>query len=410
MPYWKKSCITTFSAIDEARIKIAQYNIVLPLRVLLIVALFMAFYCITTGYVAASCECNAGGTCYDVTNDTSFDSVPWLNLSPGDTVRIHYRATPYQRNVALDDSGTIENPITICGVADPDNNRPTISGSGTGPGGDPVIYIGGTANIKIEGLILTQGRRGIESDGWPGSDNIVISNNEIFNNGDTIPVDSNHGGGHGGGILIAESSNISLSYNIVRNNFANGAGAGMWIDEASTATLDHELVYNNLSNRYGAGIGVDERYRLDPSHAVITNSTIAYNYSTQDRSSGLVFRYNWIESTARTMDMVEAEDGAPILIYEPDYDKTNVYGNIIIDAVDENDDYVSAVNIIHYGGDNNVNDSTGLCARSLGGDPACRTGTLYFFNNTVIVKDYRDTLASLDWKQTRVFEMRSTGV
>ncbi|MCP3999896.1 MAG: hypothetical protein GY727_03200, partial [Gammaproteobacteria bacterium] len=366
MSYWKISCIATLTAKAIARIKIAQNNTVPSLRALSIMALSVMFYCITTGYVAASCECNAGGTCYDVTNDTSFDSVPWLNLSPGDTIRIHYRATPYQRNVSLDDSGTFENPITICGVADPDNNRPTISGSGTGPGGNPVIYIGGTSNIQIEGLILTQGRRGIESDAWPGSDNIVISNNEIFTNGDTTPEASNHGGGiniygddihivnntvrnnfsgrsggifirgttneirgnliqnnrgyhdhggglyingssdttvagniiegnvtgpfqgggHGGGILIAESSNISLSYNTVRKNFAYAAGAGMWIDEASTATLDHELVYNNVSNRYGAGIGVDERYTLDPSHAVITNSTIAYNYSTQDRSYG----------------------------------------------------------------------------------------------------------------------------
>lgn len=36
---------------------------------------------------------------------------------------------------------------------------------------------------------------GIESDAWPGSDNIVISNNEIFTNGDSTAEAGNHGGG-----------------------------------------------------------------------------------------------------------------------------------------------------------------------------------------------------------------------
>ncbi len=308
------------------------------------------------------CECEGAGNCYNIYND--LNEVDFTNLSVGDTIRIHYNT--YTGHISLNDSGAEAHPIKICGVPGLNSARPTIQGTTTGAGGVAVIDIGDNSNIQIQGLILTNGRRGIESASWPGSDNIIISNNEIYNNGDNTPSSSNHGGGiniygdniliadnsirdnfsgrsggifingsnnelrgnliqnntgyhdhggglyingsnntivtrniiegnvtgpydgggHGGGILTAGSLNTSFSYNIVRNNFAYGAGSGMWIDEASTATIDHELVYHNVSNRYGAGIGVDERYTLDPSHVVITNSTIAYNYSIQDRSYG----------------------------------------------------------------------------------------------------------------------------
>ena len=45
--------------------------------------------------------------------------VPWESLQPGDTVRIHWRATPYAAKWVLNRAGTEAQPITVRGVPSP---------------------------------------------------------------------------------------------------------------------------------------------------------------------------------------------------------------------------------------------------------------------------------------------------
>jgi hypothetical protein len=117
--------------------------------------------CIFTGQALAECECVGNGTCYDVTDNTSFDAVPWATLESGDTVRIHYRAEPYRRIVGLRSVGTSEQPIKVCGVKGSNEELPVISAEDATPI-DGYLYDWGDGpeeNIGDFGTILI-GRSG----------------------------------------------------------------------------------------------------------------------------------------------------------------------------------------------------------------------------------------------------------
>src|SRR5690606_3569418 len=86
----------------------------------------------------------------------------------------------------------------------------------------------------------------------------------------------------------------------------------------------------------------------------------------KDRSAGLVFRYNRVEGGARSLDLVEAEESWPMVESLPEYRKTFVYGNLIINPPS------GPSYMIHYGGDNGMTHTY-------------RKGTLYFHHNTVLV-------------------------
>src|SRR5262245_58752069 len=81
----------------------------------------------------------------------SIGAVPLATLLPGDTVRIHYRSTPYKEKWVICRQGTAAQPITFTGVPGPNGELPIIEGIGatTAPGlnywreGRGVVRIGG---------------------------------------------------------------------------------------------------------------------------------------------------------------------------------------------------------------------------------------------------------------------------
>ena len=110
------------------------------------------------------------------------------------------------------------------------------------------------------------------------------------------------------------------------------------------------------------------------------NFTFQYNHlgpllptsagaNLKDRSAGTVIRYNSIERGAHLLDLVHAQESASITTTLPSYRQTFVYGNVMCDAPGPTG------TMIHYGGDD------------LGNQQDFRKGTLYFYNNTVIVQD-----------------------
>src|SRR5687767_12877763 len=59
---------------------------------------------------------------------TNVGDVPWESLAPGDTVQIHWRATPYREKWVISRAGTAAQPITVRGIPDGAGNLPVISG------------------------------------------------------------------------------------------------------------------------------------------------------------------------------------------------------------------------------------------------------------------------------------------
>ena len=331
--------------------------------------------------------------------------IPWSELGPGDTVRIHWRETPYRHKLLLSSSGSVKQPIRICGVAGNGGERPTLSGEDAetpprmgyeenyfnrnhegGFQGLGLIIISGDygakpANIIIEGLHLRDARseyRYTDSSGKRSSydrgaaciriqaaDNIVIRNNVLENCGNGI-------------FTMSQGYNeASLTRNLlIEGNYLIDNGV-------PKSYYEHGM--------YIQAIGVTYQYNhFGPNKAGSLGATL------KERVAGSVIRYNWFDSGGtRVMDLVEVEDAKGWYLEQaylqelggsaPDperlkkvreaeirYRSTHVYGNLIRHVGSK----ARATNLIHYGWDN---------------DPVlARAGTLYFFNNTISILDDRD--------------------
>lgn len=293
---------------------------------------------------------------------TDINDVPWHTLSAGDTVRIHYRSTPYRSKWVLCRQGTLASPITVSGVADGSGNLPVINGSGaTTPAPlnftneDRGIIKIGSANVPpdttpryivVENLDIRCARPGYY---YTGDDDNTY---EYRNNA--------------GPIYIEKGENITIR-NCILHDGANGIAA-MSGSIIKDLTIEGCYIYGNgLSgsitehNTYTGADGITYQYNFfGPLRSGAGGNNL------KDRSAGCVIRYNWIESGGRQLDLVDSGD--PAVYGLSSYNSTFVYGNVLVEPAGAGNSQ-----IVHYGGD------TGTTSRY-------RKGTLYFYNNTVISK------------------------
>ena len=354
---------------------------------------------------SSACIPSGHGTDYPVGPGQKYSSlsqIPWSSLRAGDTVRIFWKETPYREKILISTRGTQQQPIRICGVAGTGGERPTISGEDatTRPRlanldnyfsndhdnfqGLGLIILSGNydekpANIIIDGLHLQHARKEYSFTNTGGekrnygdgaacirlqaADNVVIRNNEIDHCGNGIFT------------MSQEYNDASLTRNIlIEGNYLHDNGQ-------SGSDRQHNL--------YIQAIGAVYQYnRFGP------NTPGSMGTNLKDRSAGTIIRYNWFEGGSRMLDLVEVEDSAPWFIEQayldslegsaPDparladvkatearYRKTYVYGNQILNIGSE-----AGSNLVHYGYDN---------------DPElARKGTLYFYNNTLVIRHDRD--------------------
>jgi hypothetical protein len=304
----------------------------------------------------------AFATTYDVGPGqpyTSIGAVPWQTLGAGDIVRIHYRATPYKEKWVICRQGTAANPIVVQGVPGPNGELPIIDGNNaTTPAGlnfwneeRGVIKIGGANSppdtmpqyIVIENLEIRSGRPPYTFTGDSGGTVSYINN--------------------AASIYVEKVKHLTIR-NCILHDSGNGLFIGPFNGETEDVLVDGNYIYNNGNidsfhehNNYTTSRGIVFQYnRFGPLRSGCEGNNI------KDRSAGTVIRYNWIEGGNRALDLV---DGADVSQF-PEYSKTYVYGNVLI----EEDDGLNS-QVVHYGGD--------------GADTnQYRKGTLYFYNNTVV--------------------------
>lgn len=332
-----------------------------------------------------ACLPSGHGTDYQVGRDSgqlpSLDLVPWENLGAGDTVRIHYSATPYRGHMLLAATGTASAPVRVCGVKGPNGERPIIDGQ------NAVARRGLNYSNSIQesrALIMID-RLGSQDWGTAYPAHIQIDGLELRAQHPSYTFTNSAGVTQGyetfgGCIWIERGKNITLADNVI-HDCSNGIfsrsldlGAG-----TSTITENLKVVGNHI---YGNGI-VGENHM----HEIYTQSvgtifefnrigpprTGSNGDALKDRSVGTVVRYNYILEGAHAIDLVEAEDYTTTALGNPAYRTSFVYGNIIT----KNGSTGSA---IHYGGDHFDSSPTGNY-----GEPFFRRGTLYFYNNTVSI-------------------------
>jgi len=307
-------------------------------------------------------------------------TVPWLSLEAGDVVNIFHRSEPYRTKLGLRAQGTAAAPVIINGVTSSACERPTISGANAVNSDDAVaaqfystefteflgtifLYRASTdpfghrpTHITIQNLRITgasiedsyTGQDGVERSFGKGAagvyavvvDDLTLENNEITGNGNGVFVNT-------------KSADETSNRIVLRRNSIYGNGT-------ADSYLEHNLY-------------IQARRSLYEGNYIGQLIEGAQGSSLKDRSSGTVVRYNRIDAAARALDLVEIEGGVDPVKNDPLYSSAWVYGNVIV--TDHSRPGTSGALLVHWGGDN---------------DPQhFRNGTLYFYNNTVIINSTR---------------------
>ncbi len=283
-------------------------------------------------------------------------NVPLESLNAGDSVRIHYRTTPYREKWVIGAKGTSSNPVVFIGVPNGSGNLPIIDGNNAVTRtalnywneDRGVIKIGGAstpstapAHIIVEKLDIRCGRPPYTFSDDGGSSQTYRDN--------------------------AASIHVEAGENItIRNCRIHDSGNGIFVTWlACEVLIEGCYIYDNgieysiyQHNTYTEAAGITYQYnRFGPLRANCGGNNL------KDRSAGTVIRYNWIEGGNRQLDLVDSDHTD--LYNRSDYDETFVYGNILYEADDDGNSQ-----IIHFGGDS--------------GDQNRYRGTLYFYHNTVV--------------------------
>lgn len=287
---------------------------------------------------------------------STLGAAPWATLAAGDTVYIHYQATPYREKLVLAVEGTAAKPIVIYGVKGPGGELPMLRGdNATTPNplnfwseGRGIIKFGGSNTpsadptyVYLENLDISGARQ----------------ENSFSDDGDAVTAY----GKNAAGIFVESGSNL-----VIRNCYLHDNGNGLFIASGASKVL----VEGNTIKDNGVEGSIYEHNSYTESNGI----TFQYNQygalcdgcpgnNLKDRSAGTVIRYNIIDGGNRQLDLVESDHEE--LYNLASYRNTFVYGNLLIER-----DGSGNRQVVHYGGDN-------------GDESMYRKGTLHFYHNTV---------------------------
>jgi hypothetical protein len=293
----------------------------------------------------------------------SIGSVPWESIGAGDTVLIHWRATPYKEKWVIAGQGTDTAPITVRGVPGPDGQLPVIDGDGATTRlaldywneNRSVIKVGGSSVppevmpqcVVIENLDVRGARppNAFTDDAGNVQTYSLNAASIHIERGEHIVIRGCIIRDSGNGLFVSSSDEYVARDILIEGNYIHDNGNVGRIYEHNVYTAAIDIAYQ--WNRFGS---------LQPG---------AGGNNLKDRSAGLVVRYNWLEGGNRQLDLVDAEDSSQIRA-DPAYRATHVYGNYFIEPAGEGNRQ-----IVHYGGDSGATDWY-------------RKGTLYFYHNTLV--------------------------
>lgn len=305
---------------------------------------------------------------------TELTNVPWLSLQAGDVVNIHYRAEPYRTKIGLRAQGTANAPVVINGVTSDTCQRPVLNGESAVTATD-ARTAGFGRDIQGAGLIQIYRSPTDPYDTFTPR-HITIQNLMLTGAKGGKSFKDNAGASATYGTFSAAIYAVRVHNLTVENCEITGNGLGVFTNTKGDTQDSYSANIIIRRNRiYDNGYTTDDHEHnlyIQARRALYEGNYIGQAFagsSIKDRSSGTVIRYNMILASARAIDLVETEEEYFSNV-EPDplYHYAWVYGNIIVN--DGQAPGGSAVNIVHWGFDNNQ-------AKS-------RAGTLYFYQNTLI--------------------------
>ncbi|MCO6498903.1 MAG: T9SS type A sorting domain-containing protein [Vicingus serpentipes] len=287
---------------------------------------------------------------------TTISAAPIELLQAGDTIFIHYKATPYSDKFVIGATGTASQPVVVYGIANGNGDLPMLSGDGA------------TTRTQLDFWSETRGIIKIGGTSTP-SDNashIIIENLDISTARTGYFFDDDNGNNqeyaqNAAAIFIEKGDNITL-----RNITMHDCGNGLFVaSQSSNVLVEYCYLYDNgiessiyEHNSYTESDGITFQFN---KYGRLRTNCLGNNL--KDRSKGTVIRYNWIEGGNRQLDLVDSDYAS--YYNDPKYNSTYVYNNVLVEMPGEGNRQ-----IVHYGGDG-------------GNENYYRKGTLYFYNNTV---------------------------
>ncbi len=309
----------------------------------------------------------------------NLQDIPWTVLKPGDIVYIPYRKEAYHEKIIASTDG-----LKIIGVPGTKGALPVLDGENAASKGEEYIARGEESDLNPRSVICVSNRKNSGIDNWGHQpSNISIENLEIRNVRQEYKfVDNGKSRNYiksAAAIWVDKVSNLTIKNCIIHNaacaifvssrnpSEPNDAGTSKNIVIEGNYFYDNGVVGDDgIHNTYVEAVGVlYKNNRYMPLISGAKGSTL------KDRSSKTVICYNWLESTKRVLDLVDAEASAGVTTKDLGYKETYVYGNVIYNGPD------GASRPIHYGGDSWDYSNY-------------RRGTLYFYNNTFINQADKD--------------------
>ncbi len=359
--------------------------------------------------VDCSVDPSLQGLLYDVGPSQSFKTlaaVPFPTMPAGSTVRVHnedttgLHPTEYHEYVQISQAGTAQQPVRICGVADPQGNLPVIdASSATGRPDDSANVAGlglitlhnpsywtywpnysAAAYVVVEGLQLRNAKAGSSYTGPDGSQgqwsnsssairidegqNIVFVGNDINNNSTGVQSTFAADGGWGSSDL-----NVLWEGNHIHNNGVSGSATAHQMDLQAWGEV---VQFNRIDGYVSGGLG------------------------SNIKSRGIqgVIRYNYLgDGPARQIDLVDVQNAAPLMSFEAFLSggASSVHANYPQDVYPA--DRIAAEQEAwnsHFVYGNIYQNSTSMTpihfGEELSGGEAARKGSLYWYNNTFYQK------------------------
>lgn len=317
----------------------------------------------------------------------SLGDVPFESLVAGDTVRVFWREEPYREKLMIGGQGTVDQPIRVCGVPGPGGELPILDGENA------------TSRPELQFPFADLQARGVVTIGHKHDDlyelnptNIVLESLEIRNGSPPYTFTDTAGkvlpyAQPVAGVFVQRGQGVTIrGCLITQNNNGIFAGTTGGMELTQDVLIEGNAIYDN------GGVNDPSEHNV---YNEASNITYQFNYfgsprsgaagvngsNIKDRSAGAVIRYNWIEDGAHILDLVDAQEASATTVPMPSFHATYVYGNVIIRS-----DFSGSM--IHYGGDSYVFENY-------------RKGTLFFYNNTVVVKNQ----AYDDYDKPAVFEL-----
>ena len=293
-------------------------------------------------------------------------NIPLSDLVKNTLIKIFYREEPYRTRVFVDVIGNENEKIRFQGIPNEEEILPVITFENATSWGNTI-----DSTLETGSAFVVLGTWS-NKPAWIDIVNLHIK-------------DAPYAG------IWAKGDHISVKGCILENN-ANGVffqAANQLLIEISTYILIEgcKFLKNGTINGW-----LHHNIYTQGMHTLIQFNNIeqlkdeAFGASLKDRSSHTTIRYNKINTSARTLDLVEPEDTNDVLTSDANWDDVYVYGNLLVNKkVPVNG---AGVNMIHYGYDNSPTYR--------------REGVLYFYNNTVVVER-----SDNPWR-VNIFDVNST--